>query len=431
MYWINPRPHRIAMISAHTSPLGRLGGHKTGGLNVYVRETAAELARRGHLVDIFTRDDGTQPEIVPFVPGVRTVHLPAGPRVPDLDKDAVWEYLPAFLHSLRAFRERHGLRYDAIFSHYWMSGWAGTYLQRLWDVPHVTMFHTLGEAKNRAREGEHEPPHRIHTERRVVATADAVVAATDHERDLLCDLYDAEPARVATIPCGVNPALFHAVNRDEARMALGFGAAEQMVLFVGRLEPLKGVDLLIDALPDLPAVTLVIAGGDDLNSGYARQLADRARALGVAGRVRFEGAVPQDRLPQYYGAADVCAIPSFYESFGLVALEAMACGTPVVATRVGGLTTTVRDGHNGFLIPWRTPQAFAGRIAEILDDGALHGRMSAAARATAARFSWSRVTDELEDLYVRLMETRAMQGCHGAGRAAALASGEHPLCHIG
>jgi D-inositol-3-phosphate glycosyltransferase len=428
MHRVQPHPHQIALIAAHTCPLEPLGGHKAGGLNVYVRETAAAFGRRGYLVDIFTRRDGLHPEVLPLAPGVRVVHLDAGPAHPT-DKDALWEYMPAFLHGLRAFRARHGLHYDLVHSHYWMSAWAATYLQRLWDVPHVTMFHTLGEAKNRARAGEHEPPHRIQTERRVVATADAVVAASEHERDLLVNLYGAAPQRIEVIPCGVDPVRFHPLERTACRRELGLGA-EPVVVFVGRLEPLKGAELLIDALAYLEGVTLLVVGGDARSAGYQADLHRRAVQRGVVAQVRFVGAVPQERLPLYYNAADVCAVPSFYESFGLVALEAMACGVPVVAARVGGLTATVRDGTNGFLVPWRDPAMFADRIGRLVRDPVLRGRMGRAARATAERFTWAGVSRQLDGLYVRLLRARAAAACHAAGEPVA-ALGEHALCHIG
>jgi D-inositol-3-phosphate glycosyltransferase len=431
MHLLDLQPHRIAVISAHTSPLARLGGHKAGGMNVYVRETAIELARLGHIVDIFTRDDGSHPEIVELAPRARVVHLSAGPR-DAVDKDGVWQHLPAFLHSLRCFKERQGLRYDLVHSHYWLSGWVGSYLQRLWDVPHVTMFHTLGAVKNRARDAEHEPQHRIDAERRVVATADTIVAASGDEVEQIAALYDGDPKRTVVIPCGVNLELFGPLDRVKARQALGLGGAP-VVLFVGRLEPLKGPDLLIEMLPYLEDTTamLVIVGGDAHAAAYKRELRRRAGELGVARRVRFVGAVEQEQLPLYYSAADVCVIPSFYESFGLVALEAMACGTPVVASRVGGLPGTVHDRVNGYLVPERTPEAFAERVGAVLAGGERRRWMREAALATVERFRWSGVAAELDQLYARLWAVRAATGCHAAPAAAPFPAAEHELCHIG
>lgn len=429
MHLLEPHPHRIAMLSAHTSPLGRLGSSKAGGMNVYVRETALELGRLGYQVDVFTRDDGVTEPVVDLAPGVRVVHLEAGPRTP-LDKEALWEAMPAFLNSLRVFRARAGLRYDLVHSHYWMSGWAGTYLQRLWNVPHITMFHTLGEVKNRAREDEHEPSYRIRAERRIVETADAVVAATEDEVMLLERLYQADAEQIAIIPCGVDVHSFRPHEQEAARGALGLGP-EPLVLFVGRLEPLKGLDLLVEALPLLAeSAVLLVVGGDEQARDYVSSLQARAAELGVADRLRFVGAVPHDRLPLYYAAADLCAVPSFYESFGLVALEAMACGTPVVASRVGGLPATVRDGENGYLIPWRSPQAFAARMNAIVTDPEGRERMSRNARRTAERFQWARVACDLDQLYTEVWAARAGAFCHEDGEPVA-AGGAHHLCHIG
>jgi D-inositol-3-phosphate glycosyltransferase len=416
---------RIALVSFHTSPLASLGGRETGGMNVYVRESAAELARLGCAVDVFTRDDGTLAPIERPAPGVRVIALEAGPRA-RVEKNDLPEHLPGFLNALRSFRQREGARYDLIHSHYWMSGWVGRHLQRLWDVPHVTMFHTLGEVKRRARLEEHEPARRIEAERLVVATADRVVAASQHEKTLLQRLYGAEDARVAVIPCGVNLDRFAPIDPPAARAELGLRADGQYLLFVGRLEPLKGLELLLDAMAELEdsAPVLLVAGGDERSSGYVAALRARAARLGVGEDVRFLGAVPQERLPLYYSAADVCVVPSYYESFGLVALEAMACGTPVVASRVGGLTGTVQDGVSGYLIPWRCPQPFADKIDLLLANDDLRRTMGAAAHERAQRFRWSAVAADLAALYRRVADERAAEGCHAVG-AASVPAGCH------
>ena len=417
---------RIALISAHTSPLATLGGRETGGMNVYVRETAAELACLGYAVDVFTRDDGTTPMIERPAPGVRVIALEAGPRAP-LEKEELPEHLPGFLNALRAFREQEGLRYSVVHSHYWMSGWVGRHLQRLWDVPHVTMFHTLGEVKRRARIEEVEPDRRIEAERLVARTADRIVAASGHEKGLLTRLYGAADSRVSVIPCGVNLERFQPQDRAAARAALALPAERQIVLFVGRLEPLKGVELLIDAVAELEDSTpeLLVIGGDQRAAAYMAALRARAEALAIGERVHFAGSVPQESLPAYYSAADVCVVPSFYESFGLVALEAMACGTPVVASRVGGLIGTVKDGESGYLIPWRCPQPFADKIDLLLSNDELRRSMGAAAQERAQRFRWSEVAAELAALYTRVIEERAAEGCHAAGTSAIAAAGCH------
>jgi D-inositol-3-phosphate glycosyltransferase len=419
------RGRRLALISVHTSPLATLGGRETGGMNVYVRESAAELARLGYAVDVFTRDDGSMASVQEPSIGVRVIALEAGPRAP-VEKEDLPEHLPGFLNAVRAFREREGRQYDLVHSHYWMSGWVGRHLQRLWDVPHVTMFHTLGEVKRRARLEEQEPERRIETERLVVQTAERVVVASQHEKTLLMRLYDAGDARVSVIPCGVNLDRFTPINRIAARSALGLATDAQYLLFVGRLEPLKGLELLIDALAELEdsAPVLLVAGGDARAADYMGRLRDQAARLGLGERVRFVGAVPQERLPLYYSAADVCVVPSYYESFGLVALEAMACGTPVVASRVGGLTGTVQDGVSGYLIPWRCPQPFADKIDLLLTNDELRRTMGAAAHERAQRFRWSAVASELSALYRQVIDERAAEGCHALGTSAIAAA-----CH--
>jgi D-inositol-3-phosphate glycosyltransferase len=420
-----PRP-RIALISAHTSPLATLGGRETGGMNVYVRETAVELARLGHAVDVFTRDDGSMPVIQSPAPGVRVIALEAGPRAP-VEKEDLPQHLPGFLNALRAFREREELRYGAVHSHYWMSGWVGRHLQRLWDVPHVAMFHTLGEVKRRARVEERESDYRIETERAIVATADRIVVASAHEKGQLIRLYGASDRRVAVIPCGVNLDRFRPQDRAAARAALDLPPESSIVLFVGRLEPLKGVEILIDAIAELEDTTpdLVIVGGDQRASSYMAGLKAQAERAGIGDRVRFVGAVAQESLPAYYSAADVCVVPSYYESFGLVALEAMACGTPVIASRVGGLTGTIRDGESGYLIPWRCPQPFADKIDLLLTNDELRHALGAAAEERAQRFHWSAVAEELSTLYCQTIDERAAEGCHAAGANASAPAACH------
>jgi D-inositol-3-phosphate glycosyltransferase len=298
----------------------------------------------------------------------------------------------------------------------------GRHLQRLWDVPHITMFHTLGEVKRRARMEEQESERRIEVERLVAASADRIVAASAHEKGLLARLYGAPDARIRVIPCGVDLDRFYPRDKSAARAALGLPAGNDIVLFVGRLEPLKGLEILIDAIAELEDSTpeLVIVGGDDRAASYHASLQRRAESLGIGSRTYFVGAVPQEALPEYYSAADVCVVPSYYESFGLVALEAMACGTPVVASRVGGLTGTVRDGESGYLIPWRCPQPFADKIDLLLTNDELRRALGAFVRGGAQRFRWSAVAADLAALYAEAIEERAALGCHASGETTAV-----------
>jgi D-inositol-3-phosphate glycosyltransferase len=389
---------RIAQVSAHTSPLAPLGGRETGGMNVYVLELSRELSRLGYEIDIFTRLDGDLPRVERLAPNLRLVRIEAGPAEP-IEKEDIVGYLPAFAREMQAFAADQ--RYDLVHSHYWQSGWAGGILARSLGLPHVVMFHTLGEVKNRARISEQEPTARIHHERNVARRATAIVTASDHERVLLDRYYGADSDRMHTIPCGVDLDLFRPLDQRESRLKLGLNPSRPKILWVGRLEKLKGVDILVSALAQLEQedFTLIIVGGDEHAHGLREELEAQADALGIRDKLRFEGAVAHERLPLYYSAADVVVVPSYYESFGLVAVEAMACGTPVVASRVGGLVSTVRDGVTGYLIPWRCPEPFAEKLEVLLQNPELRDNFGRAARRSVERFRWRSVALDIARVY--------------------------------
>ncbi len=405
---------RVAILSMHTSPLAPLGGRETGGMNVYVRQVAAQLARLGAHVDVFTRrTDPAMPEVQPLGNGARLVHVTAGPAA-HLEKEALVEHTAAFAAGVEAFRASEGQIYDIIHSHYWIAVEAGLRLASLWDVPHLAMFHTLGEVKLRARASEHELPARLEAERRQVHLVDRVVAATTHERQLLRQLYRVQPQRVSVIPLGVDLDQFTPMPQAEARAVLGLEGAtpadghQHVILGVGRIEPLKGFDILIRSLAEMTErshATLLIVGGDDRAAPELARLRAAAAEVGVADRVRFVGAVPHEELNTYYSAADVVVVPSFYESFGLVAVEAMACGVPVVASRVGGLTSTVADGRTGYLIPWRCPGPFAEKLDLLLENESLRLALGAAAARSMQAYSWEAVAASLLDLSQSLAST--------------------------
>ena len=403
------RAYRVAILSYHTSPMAALGGRDTGGLNVYVRELAGELAARGHEVDVFTRrSDPKAPETVALAAGpARLVHIDAGPAA-ELEKDALPAHVAAFEQGVAAFAEREGMRYDLVHTHYWLSGLAGEGLKKRWDVPHIAMFHTLGEVKSRSRLSEREPEPRIEAERLIAREADRIVVAGRDERQLLVSLYGATAERISVVPCGVNLDLFQPIAKDEARKRLGLRDDDQILLFVGRIEPLKGVDILLGAAAQLEAdsdcFVLVIGGDSTAQDGEMAHLRELATELGIAERVTFMGAVDHERLPDFYSAADVCVVPSFYESFGLVALEAMACGTPVVASRVGGLTGFVRDGETGYLIPWRCPEPFAERLEMLLGNEELRRAFGQSSREAVERYRWGNVAEAVLGLYRELIE---------------------------
>jgi D-inositol-3-phosphate glycosyltransferase len=395
---------RIAVISAHTSPLAPLGYRETGGMNVYVRELSREIGRRGYQVDVFTRRaDPDVPDVVEAAPNVRVIHLRAGPE--DIEaRRQLYAYLREFETGLLDFQRAESLTYDVIHSHYWLSGLLGLRLRARWGVPLVNMFHTLGELKRRV-DGQNEPVARIEAERRVAREADVIVAAAEHEKRALIDLYGAPPERIAVVPCGVDLARFRPIDKKCARRRLGLNG-DRLLLFVGRMEPLKGLDVLLGAAArldeDLPVRVLVV-GGDGRASDELDRLKGLSDRLGIAARVTFTGPVGHDVLPLYYNAADVCIVPSYYESFGLVALEAMACGTPVVASHVGGLSVTVRDGETGYLVEQHSPQPFADRVAALLADDELRRSFGRSASEAAGGFSWPRVADAIELLYHRVV----------------------------
>ncbi|MGE0136157.1 MAG: glycosyltransferase, partial [Dehalococcoidia bacterium] len=311
-----------------------------------------------------------------------------------------------------------------IHSHYWLAVEAGDALARRWHAPHVAMFHTLGDVKLRARASEHESPARLEAERRLVHSVDHIVAATQHERQLLKQLYRVSPQRVAVIPLGVDLQAFRPRPRAEARAALSLPAQGRgeghlhVVLAVGRIEPLKGFDILIRALAEMTErdhVRLIVVGGDDRAAAELDRLRAVAAEVGVAEKVTFAGAVPHEQLQTYYAAADVVAVPSFYESFGLVAVEALASGLPVVASRVGGLTSTVADGRTGYLIPWRCPGPFAEKLDLLFENESLRAALGAAAARSMQAYSWDAVAASLHDLYRDLVAARSSVAVAGDG----------------
>jgi D-inositol-3-phosphate glycosyltransferase len=403
----------VALFSLHTCPLAALGGKETGGMNVYVRELARELGRVGFEVDVFTRSqDAAIPEVVTLGPGARVVHVPAGPARP-LPRPALVEHLDAFVAGVERFRRREGRDYAVLHSHYWLSGVAALELAGRWRRPVIQMFHTLGALKNAVArsEAEREPEARVAAEQRIVGAADRIVAANPVERAHLGWYYGADVERVRVIPCGVDLDLFQPANPRAARARLGL-RAQHVLLFVGRLAPIKGLETLLRALAAAKAnglggsdVRLVVVGGDkdERWDGERSALRELAVALGVARWVDFRGPQPQAALPDYYAAADLCVMPSLYESFGMVALEAMACGVPVIGSRVGGLAETVQDDVTGVLVPEGDTAALAAAIAGLLPDRERRRRLGAEAVERAKRFGWPCIARAVIELYGELV----------------------------
>ncbi len=397
---------RVAVLSVHTCPLAAPGGKETGGMNVYVRETARELSRMGAHVDVFTRSQNPSiPRVVDMGQGARVIHLTAGPEAP-MPREAIHRHLDQFVAGVEAFRWDEGLDYDLIHAHYWLSGVAGLALREAWGVPVVQMFHTLGRLKNSVARttAEVEPELRISEESRIVDAVDRIVAANVVERAHLVWYYGAPAERVAVIPCGVDTEMFQPMARTTAKDLLELGP-EPLLLYVGRLQPIKGLETLLQAMTRLDGSTrLLIIGGDqdEPDNGHAAHLRERVAALGLARRVRFLGTQPQRRLRLFYAAAEATVMPSSYESFGMVALEAMACGSPVVASRVGGLTTTIKDGVTGHLVPEGDPAALASHLDRLLRDRHERDRLGAEAVRWAAEHRWPCVAEAVCRLYSEL-----------------------------
>ncbi len=396
---------KIAMISLHSCPLAKLGERQAGGMNVYVRELSRELGRRGMEVDVFTRlTDPSLPQVVQFADNARVIHLPAG-EVKHIAKDAIADHVPEFVCRVVRFADENFIKYKFLHSHYWLSGWAGVHLARRWQIPHLTMFHTLARVKNQAQLSVPESEKRALIEAKVMESADAIVVATEHERLLMSELYGASRSKISVIPGGVNRSLFGPIDQGEARNRLGLDGGK-IGLFVGRMDPVKGLDLLLQAMQRtfVPKdLRLVVVGGAGVD-GELEKAYRLVGELGLTDRVMFAGPVEQERLPYYYSAADVTVIPSYYESFGLVALESMACGTPVLAAQTGGLPSIVRDGGNGLLFQWRQPDALAGKLEQMLANPLLWQRLAAGARVTAARFTWANVARRTLALYREMAE---------------------------
>jgi D-inositol-3-phosphate glycosyltransferase len=387
-------PLRIAMLSVHSCPVGNLGAKDTGGMSVYIRELARELGSQGHSVDIYTRvHDITDPQIVVMAEKARLIHLRAG-QEEEIHKLVLYSYLPDFACNLENFRKNNGLQYDLVFSHYWLSGWVGEYLQQWWHVPHVIMFHTLGAVKNAIGIGEDEPELRLVMETDAAKNCHHIIATTERDKDELIRRYGTSPGKISVLPCGVNLGLFQPVDKEIAKRQLGL-VDDKIILFVGRIEPLKGVEQLLRAMPylqNIQGLRLVIIGGDEHSQPEIEILQKLSRELHIQDLITFRGLIKHEQLPYFYSAADACIVPSYYESFGLVALESLACGTPVVATDVGNLRNIIRQGETGYLVTDNSPQGLAEKIALLLSKPA-DAKSALSIRASVERFSWPNIAE--------------------------------------
>ncbi len=405
----------LAVVSLHTSPLSQPGSGDSGGMNVYVRELVAAVAQAGINCHVYVRRWAHHlPEVVDVEPGFRVVHVPAGPV--DLPKEHLADIVEPFSRWVRNHIESDGTT-GALHANYWLSGVAAHGIKHALDLPLVCTFHTLARVK--AETGDLEPQRRIDAETAVIACSDAILANSPEEAAQLERFYGADPSRIEIVPPGVDHAFFAPGNRRGARSALGVDPEGPLLVFVGRIQPLKGLDVAIEALAHLPAARLIVVGGPSGSEGadHERYCHDLVARLGLRDRVIFRPPQPHHQLSSYYRAADVCLVPSRSESFGLVALEAAACGTPVVAAAVGGLLTLVEDGRSGLLVDSRDPLDYAAAVHAILADEALAVELGRHAAAKARNFTWSTTAARLRRLYTDLTADELVE-CAPAGYRA-------------
>jgi D-inositol-3-phosphate glycosyltransferase len=401
---------RVAVLSVHTSPIDQPGTGDSGGMNVYIRAVAERLASQGVEVDLFTRcRGGVTHDVREIANGIRVVSVKAGPCLP-IPKADVPRFLPEFLGGVLRVAHEDGRGYDIVHSHYWLSGWVGRAAKEEWQAPLVASFHTLGKVKNYslARGEAPEPADRLEGEQRVIAAADRILAPTPSEAAQLVGLYRADPEHIRIVPPGVDHTLFIPGDRAAARERLHLSGL-RLALYVGRLQSHKGPDVAVRTMaeavardPDVAGeLVLAIVGGPSGADHGAEltRLMELAHALGVSERVMLFPPQPQSKLADFYAAADVVLVPSRSESFGLVALEAQACATPVVAAEVGGLRYVVEDGKTGFLVEGHDPGDHADRLLQLLRDPALAASMGAEAARQALRFTWDATTVELLSVY--------------------------------
>ena len=383
---------RVAEISVHSCPRRPLGSGDVGGMNLYILSIVQEMNKLGIEVDIFARrHDSDEPQIIRLNEKTRLIHIHAGePR--DIPKMDVYNYLPEFQSNLFDFIKRDGATYDILRSHYWTSALVAEQLKKQLRVPNVVTFHTLGEVKNRALINDEEPELRIQAEKEIIATADCIIASTQEEKNNLVNLYGSQPAKVRVIPAGVDLNFFRPIDKEKARQELHLEEYGRVLLFAGRIQPIKGLDLLLHALTYLPngrSTRLLVVGGNAGNADEMVRLNSLVSELDIGSKVAFIGAVEHEKMPVFYNAADICVIPSYHESFGLVAVEALASGTPVVASRVGGLATIVKDGETGYLVDKRSPEHLAIYLCQLMGDNELRESMARAARPSVMQYGWS------------------------------------------
>jgi len=402
----------LAVLSVHSCPLAALGGKETGGMNVYVRELSRQLGHLGMQVDVFTRSQNPHIcRIVPLGRNARVIHVKAGPEEP-ISKKKLFGYLSEFTSGVLQLARELRMKYDLVHSHYWLSGWVGSRLKEQWSVPLVHMFHTLGILKNSVLQGkkEREPAKRLLIERQIMKWADGLIAPNPWEREQMI-IQDAPSSKIQVVPCGVDLNLFKPIPSSRAQKFLGLSRRD-FILYVGRIDAVKGIDVLIRAFHHLiqaplkgsQELGLIIIGGeldaDGLDkSEEMKSLRKMVTKMNLQERVAFWGSQRQDFLPYFYSAARALVLPSRYESFGMAALEAMASGTPVIASRVGGLQYTVEDEESGLLFTEGDWRMLSENIREVIENRRLKDKLVKAALTRVKQYSWPKIARKVLSLY--------------------------------
>ncbi|MBS7564692.1 glycosyltransferase family 1 protein [Mucilaginibacter sp. Bleaf8] len=406
---------RIAFISEHASPLATLGGVDTGGQNVYVAQVVQFLAKIGYLVDVFTRwEDAAMPQVINWLPGVRVVHVKAGP-VSIISKEEILEFMPEFTQSILNFIRAEGISYDLSHANFFMSGLVAANLKKILGLPFAITFHALGHVR-RIHQGDSDkfPAERLQIEEDVVKQADYIIAECPQDRDDLINYYKAPSYKIVIIPCGFSSKEFYPIEKAEARKLLNIETDKHIILQLGRMVPRKGVDNVIRSLSklkDKQSVLLLVVGGDcdepdPVLCPEIGRLQKIAAELGVEASVQFTGRKSREELKFYYAAADIFISTPWYEPFGITPLEAMACGTPVIGSNVGGIKYTVVDGETGGLVEPEDPQALAEKIEELISEPTLLKQMGLnAIKRVNNYFTWAHVADKISTLYIKMLNT--------------------------
>ena len=389
------------MLSIHSSPIGRLGTRDTGGMSVYVRELAKALGYRGHCIDIFTavHDNQHQPAME-LCPNVRLIHL----QIPEgilINSTSLYSNLQNLFEALEAYRTGSHIDYDLIHSHYWLSGIVGIRAQKHWNRPHIITFHTVAAIKNRFPSGEKEPDIRLSHEKKLTEACNYIVCSSQQEREFFIHHFHVPPEKIGSIACGVNLDRFRPMDKEKARRQLALDEKKTILLYVGRFVPIKGLDRLIQAMTYVkdPSVHLLVVGGDGVESTAHKDLINTIDKLNLQETITFAGRVDQKDLPLYYNSADFLVLPSYHESFGLVALESLACGIPVLATRVGAAESIIKEGIGGLLIDGADPQSLSGHIVKALSRNRSQSVSQNQIRETVKHLTWGNAASELLKIY--------------------------------